>query len=163
MRLSTSTKAKVAAAILTAAIPMAGGPAAHAQQVASEQITATSVPTVETAGRIAAEICKKRNLGLHTSDCIGAERDRMMLEIAEQARRTSEQAHQTSAHARAVSAAIDARKPCIEKLKGASNDDRVAAMDTAHVTQITRDNVCDVAAKLPVRKADASAPAPLPH
>ncbi|MFX8094650.1 hypothetical protein ABTK72_20480, partial [Acinetobacter baumannii] len=83
----------------------------------------------------------------------------MMLEIAEQARRTSEQAHQTSAHARAVSAAIDARKPCIEKLKGASNDDRVAAMDTAHVTQITRDNVCDVAAKLPVRKADASAPA----
>ena len=67
MRLGTSTKAKVAAAILTAAIPMVGSFSASAQQMASAQPDFSACDQMRDTNPKGAIVCRLDALRAHTA------------------------------------------------------------------------------------------------
>lgn len=117
-----------------------------AQTLASND-TGRGLPRLEDAGTAAADLCKRK--GDHGPDCVRQERNKLVAAIEAAARADADRARADADRARQVTAGVEQRKPCIEKLKLASDGDKEIAMKAAGAEQITRDNVCSVAERLP--------------
>lgn len=137
-----STFRKVALGALAGATMIAATYPASAQQTAN----ASTLPTLENAGQVAAALCARR--GDTSVNCIRLESNKIVEQIGAQARAQLQSAQAVTR--------------CIEQLqqaKAANPADFQAAKAAAGVTRIEEGNECLVASKLPQRRAD-TAPVP---
>ena len=143
--------------VLAAVAVVATSNPSTAQQVASNAAgsppaAAATLPELEDAGQVAADLCAKR--GDTSVNCIRLERNRIVAEIGAQAERDAARARAEADKARERSANADAQMDCALKVKALTPDERAKAMSAADVTKLDRTTVCAVAAKAPERRAD---------